>query len=235
MKIGVLTTVDAPLLGRQIQDILDAGQRIEAIIFDSQSVSERDHKIHEERTGGHLPPVPLWRFEKHAIPCYFVARHDSSETTQLVRQLGLDVLINGGTPRILKGSILDMPRFGVLNCHPGLLPMFRGCTCVEWAIYLDEQIGNTVHRMTEGIDEGPVLLSEPLTFAKTDGYIDVRVKVYAHASRMMGKALRLLDCGEMSEKDFTPQKEGRYFRVIDAEKMREVLAKLDAGLYRFQY
>lgn len=82
--------------------------------------------------------------------------------------------------------------------------------------------GNTVHRATEGI-------------TKTDGYVDVRVKVYAHASRMMGKALRLLDCGQMSEKDFHPQKEGRYFRVIDAEKMREVLAKLGAGLYRFRY
>ena len=57
----------------------------------------------------------------------------------------IDLLVNAGTPRILKSNLLKAPSIGVINCHPGILPDFRGCTCVEWAIYLDQPIGNTVH------------------------------------------------------------------------------------------
>lgn len=53
-----------------------------------------------------------------------------------------------------------------MNCHPGLLPKFRECTCVEWAVYLDEEVGNTVHFMNEKIDEGPIIVQEALHFKK---------------------------------------------------------------------
>jgi len=53
---------------------------------------------------------------------------------------------------------------GVLNCHMGMLPHYRGMDVVEWAL-LDnhpEAVGLTTHLMTKGIDEGPLLYAVPL-------------------------------------------------------------------------
>jgi len=46
----------------------------------------------------------------------------------------------------------------ILNIHPSLLPKYRGMHSVVWAILNDEQeIGISVHRMNENIDDGPLI------------------------------------------------------------------------------
>jgi methionyl-tRNA formyltransferase len=90
----------------------------------------------------------------------------------------LDVLVNVGTPRILKTHLLDATRIGVLNVHPGLLPKYRGCSAVEWALYLGDDIGNTAHVMSDRIDAGPILESKVCIFDGTESYVAVRTRVY---------------------------------------------------------
>jgi len=234
IRVGLLSTIDAPLLGYQLRDLLDLGCCIDALLFDSKLMSAKDHEIHHERTTGRMPPIPLGTFEKAEIPAYFVNNHNSSITADLVRRLDLDLLVNAGTPRILSSDALTTPRIGVLNCHPGLLPDFRGCTCVEWAIYLDKQVGNTVHLMSEGIDEGPIVMKEGLTFSATDTYQDVRVKVFSAGSRLMAQAVHGIQTRKIDQGLFIPQGNGEYHSVIDAEKMAQVHRKLEAGEYAFQ-
>jgi methionyl-tRNA formyltransferase len=233
--VALLSTLEAPMLGRLIQECVRQGVAIDALILDSKPRNPRDEKIWEERTAGRLPPVPLAELEAARIPAYFVKNHNAPATAELVRHLKLDLLVNAGTPRILKTEMLSAPSIGVLNCHPGLLPAFRGCTCVEWAIYLDEQVGNTVHLMSEGIDEGPILMTEGLTFTRDDRYPDVRVKVYEAANELLARALRRIQQERLGRDAFRAQEAGgRYFKVIEPEKMEAALAKLDAGRYAFQ-
>ena len=61
---------------------------------------------------------------------------------------------------IVKESLLKIPREGTLNCHPGLLPRYRGCTCLEWALYEDEPVGATCHFVTPEIDAGDIVRKE---------------------------------------------------------------------------
>lgn len=234
MKIGLLSTANSPLLGYILQSLLDHNVPVHSIILDSRILGEKDLQIWNERTQGALPVIPPEHFEQHRIPYYFVENHGSPDTARFVREQGIDLLVNAGTPRILKAEILSASTIGVLNCHPGLLPDFRGCTCVEWAIYLDEQIGNTAHLMTEKIDEGPIILREGLLFRKSDQYPDIRIKVYRHAFDVLARACRIL---MESGQDWSKQeyvRGGRYFEVIDPEKMREVVAKIAAGEYAYQ-
>ncbi len=91
--------------------------------------------------------------------------------------VGMDLLLPGGTENIagmLAGyrpdavlvfgfnwrprDVLELPRLGVLNVHPSVLPKYRGPSPVLWAIRNgDPSIGVTVHRMDERIDAGPIL------------------------------------------------------------------------------
>lgn len=181
-----------------------------------------------------MPPIPLDTFEQAEIPAYFVHNHNSNFTAKLVQRLELDLLVNAGTPRILTKEALAAPRIGVLNCHPGMLPEYRGCTCVEWAVYLDEQVGNTVHLMSEGIDEGAIVMKEGLSFSSTDNYPDVRQKVFSAGSRLMARAVHEIQAKKIDQGQFIPQGKGEYRPIIDAAKMALVYRKLEEGRYAFQ-
>jgi methionyl-tRNA formyltransferase len=234
MKISLLSTANASLIGYTIRGLLQAGVQIDSVLFDSKLETAKDHEIHRERTGDGMPPLPLSEFEQAEIPFFFLKNHNSAETAALVKRRGIDILVNAGTPRILKKEILSAPTTGVLNCHPGLLPQFRGCTCVEWAIYLDQPIGNTVHFMNEGIDEGPVVIQEAIAFDPLDDYQAIRTRVYLHGIDLLGRAL--LRCAEerIHPRNIPPQPEGRYFSVIEPDKMALAVRKVSEGKYRYQ-
>ena len=61
--------------------------------------------------------------------------------------------------KILPESLLEIPRKGVINLHPSMLPQLRGANPVRSAIFKDtpESVGVTVMLMDEKMDHGPIL------------------------------------------------------------------------------
>lgn len=234
MRIGLLSTWHSPTAGYLRQALLDRGVVAEAVIVDAKPAEAKHLSLWEERTQGRLPPLPpepaAWRESSF----HEVASHCDEETIGLVRRLQLDLLVNAGTPRILGEGILTAPRLGVLNVHPGLLPWFRGCTCVEWAVHLDEPIGNTVHLMTAGIDEGPIVLRRAYAFSSDDDYAAVRCKVYRESFVLLAEAVRSICDEGMISCQAQRREEGRYFKPIDDALLAEIKLKLTNGQYLYQ-
>ncbi len=75
-----------------------------------------------------------------------------------LRAFGADAFIVVAYGRLLPAEVLAVPRLGVLNVHPSLLPAYRGPSPVQQAI-LDgaEVTGVSVMLLDEGMDTGPVL------------------------------------------------------------------------------
>jgi folate-dependent phosphoribosylglycinamide formyltransferase PurN len=67
------------------------------------------------------------------------------------------VMFTGGG--LIRANILGNSGQGVLNCHMGVLPAYRGMDVVEWAILGGhfDQIGISVHFMDAGVDTGDIL------------------------------------------------------------------------------
>jgi methionyl-tRNA formyltransferase len=219
VKIAVLATYDGILGGRFVRALLAAGVTIDSILLDSKATDPRDLRIHEERTRGRLPPVSLHEFAAARIPLFALGSHNDVASAQLVAERSIDVLVNAGTPRILKAAMLSAASLGVLNCHPGLLPYYRGSSCVEWALLRGDAVGNTVHLMTKGIDEGDVLMAEAVAVPAGASYSAVRTTVYEAGFALMAKACRGLADGRHSRADFRPQQGGAYHKPIDAVSM----------------
>ena len=79
-----------------------------------------------------------------------------------LRALAPDVGVVVAYGHILKPDLLGLPRLGMINLHPSLLPELRGAAPVEWAILNGfKQTGVTIMRMEEGLDSGPILLQIP--------------------------------------------------------------------------
>ncbi|MFA5908686.1 MAG: formyltransferase family protein [Vicinamibacterales bacterium] len=226
----MLATYDAPLLGPLLDGLHAQAAVPTAIILDSVQMSEKDRRFHDERTGGRLPWRPLHDVAA-GIPVYFVESHKDETTRNLVALLALDFMVNCGTPRILDAPILSSTSLGVLNCHPGRLPDYRGCNCPEWAVLNDDPVCNTVHRMSIGIDEGPVLLIEPASFSRPCRYQDMRVAVYQQGMHLLARAARGLQEGRLGAADFVAQAEGVYRKPLDRAAMDEVVRKLEQGSY----
>ena len=63
---------------------------------------------------------------------------------------------------LLTPQVLAVPRLGMVNVHPSLLPELRGAAPVEWAILNGlEKTGVTIMQMEAGLDSGPILHQIP--------------------------------------------------------------------------
>ncbi len=77
---------------------------------------------------------------------------------RLTRAYAPELGLCTGYPWLLTPEVLSVPRLGVVNTHPSLLPRHRGPFPFAWAIREgDEQISLTVHLMDARFDTGPIL------------------------------------------------------------------------------
>ncbi len=216
-KVAVLSTLGHPSL----VDLVEALQRdqldVAAIILDGATPDVRGNEIEQERLGALYEARPITELEPYRVPVFFVSDHNNGACVELVRRLNVEVLVNGGTPRRLKAPLLEAPRRGVVNSHPGLLPKYRGATCVEWSIYHDDQVGATCHFMDGGVDTGPIIYAELLKIKTGWTYPHVRYAMKHHVIAVMVKGLLRVQQEDLSPCDLPAQGEGCSFHPIPKE------------------
>ena len=207
------------------------------IIFDKKNWSQKDlnrfyYRINEK--------VPNKQYLKNNSKTSFldVENHNNLVTINYLKENKVNFLVNAGTPRILNQATINCTKLGILNCHPGILPYFKGCCCVEWAIYLDKPVGNSIHWMDQGIDTGPTIKTEITKCFINDTYQDVRKRVYFDGFKLLAKSI-----GELKKINFNSNLEyfkghknegGNYYKPMDDNLLDEVKNKLKIGKYKYQ-
>lgn len=228
-RFALLSTHHYPLLTYQLEALARHGAAPAALILDSRELSATDAQRLAARTDGAFAERALHQWAR-AVPVYLVESHNDEATLEILEMLTPDFIVNGGTPRVLGRRILSSSTLGILNCHPGRLPEYRGCTCPEWAIFNGDPVCSTVHRMSERIDEGPVLMIEAVPMTLPCSYQEMRIAVYRHGLDLLARASRRLQSGELNEADFSPQRDGTYYKPIDDAGMEVVIRKLHHGI-----
>jgi methionyl-tRNA formyltransferase len=217
-----------------VQNLFSAGITGVCVILDEKQLTSKDLARWSQRTEAVFSGGPtIHDFSANLLALFPVKSHNDGECVRLVERLGLSLLVNGGTPRKLAGSLLQSVPQGVINVHPGVLPKYRGSSCVEWAILNDDQVGNTAHFMSEGYDEGPIIRSESYSFTPEDTYVSIRAKVYRESLRLMSETVAMALHNGMKCSDGIPQSHGECFRPITDAEMRQVLEKVAEKRYRF--
>ena len=133
--------------------------------------------------------IILARAKEHHIPAYYVDSSDCSREaydqrmtdTLLAHQVECILLV--GYMRILSASFVEQWRHNILNVHPSLLPDFAGGMDrqVHQAV-LDakkQESGCTVHRVTEVVDAGPILIQKKCPVFVHDTVETLRERVQA--------------------------------------------------------
>ncbi len=138
---------------------------------------------------------------------------------EAIEALDLDALIVVAYGQILKPRVLAAARLGAYNLHASLLPRWRGAAPIQRAIMAgDTETGVQIMRMSEGLDEGPVLLSERLAIAPDDTASTLSEALSALGASLWPRALGALERGGAS---FVEQVgESTYARKISAAEAR---------------
>ena len=127
-----------------------------------------------------------------------VAIHNSEEVMPHIRNMDLDIIVFGGT-RIIRGEILDYPKDGVINSHPGLLPECRGSASPAWSVYHDIPVGSSTHFCDNGVDTGHLLLRREVPVKRGMKYEDLCYETLVLAGILMKEALMAYEEGRWSE------------------------------------
>ncbi|HEY4308555.1 MAG TPA: formyltransferase family protein [Pirellulales bacterium] len=95
---------------------------------------------------------------KNGIPAVYCASLNDLVVHQTLDQYRPDLVVFAGGG-IVGPETLARAGAGVVNCHMGKLPQYRGMDVVEWPLIENHQddIGFTVHFMAKGIDTGDIL------------------------------------------------------------------------------
>lgn len=217
--------------GREMLRILLENGFVPSIVIQEVSPvgdEERD-KFLKRIEGQPIPPRLTQLLAGKNVPAYCVANHNDVACAELLRANQPDVVVLGGT-RIIKSHVLEIPRRGTVNCHPGLLPWLRGSASVGWALYKDLPQGATAHFIDPGIDTGDIVVRRELPVYHRDTYESLCYRVARLAGELMTETVRHLERGEAPR---VPQERhlGETFKVIPAELLEEGKRRLAEGRY----
>ncbi|SIP94500.1 formyltetrahydrofolate-dependent phosphoribosylglycinamide formyltransferase [Rhizobium sp. RU20A] len=126
------------------------------------------------------------------IDAFAVARRDYGSKSEheaaildALARLSPDVICLAGYMRLLSADFIAPYEGRIINIHPSLLPLFPGLHTHQRAIDSGHaEAGCTVHFVTEGMDEGPVIRQArvPVLAGDTAETLAARVLTAEHAT-----------------------------------------------------
>ena len=107
--------------------------------------------------------------EAAGIRTHQFAKLSDPEALEALRAARPDVGVMAYVTQFAPADFCAIPKFGTIQFHPSLLPLHRGASSMSWSIILGrEQTGFSIFRPTDGLDEGPVLLSRAVAIEPED-------------------------------------------------------------------
>lgn len=183
--------------GSNLQAIIDA---IEAKRVDATIVAVISNK---------KDAVALERARKHGIKDLFVdpkpyaGQPDSREAYDrallaILEEHQVELVLLAGYMKIVTGVLVNAYANRMMNIHPSLLPSFPGLDvqkkAIEWGCKL---AGCTVHFVTEGVDEGPIIVQAAVPILDADGPESLAARILEQEHKVYPRAVQLFAEGRL--------------------------------------
>lgn len=161
------------------------------------AVTRPDQPQGRSRSTSVAPPVKTAAVAED-VPVLQPERPTGDEFFAQLRALAPDVGVVVAYGHILPPQLLALPRHGMINVHPSLLPELRGAAPVEWAILNGlEQTGVTIMQMEAGLDSGPILLQIPHDIDREVTGGELSEHLSEMGAQALVEALTLLEARQM--------------------------------------
>jgi methionyl-tRNA formyltransferase len=127
--------------------------------------------------------------------------------------------------RIIPDSVLNAPRFGMINVHASILPKYRGAAPVHRAVMAgDAETGVTIMRVIAELDAGPTFAMRRRPIAEDDTSLDVEQALAMLGADLLLEVVEEIAAGRAVE---TPQDDRQ---ATFAPKLTKDEGRIDWGL-----
>jgi len=194
VRIGVL----ASGRGSNLQAIIDA---IEAGKLDASIVLVLSNK---------KDAVALERARKHGLadvfldPKPFAGQPDSREAydravLDVLRKHDVELVLLAGYMKIVTPVLVKAYEHRMMNIHPSLLPSFPGLDVQKKALEHGVKLsGCTVHFVTDGVDEGPIIIQAAVPIVEGDTAETLAARILVEEHKIYPKAVQLYAEGRLN-------------------------------------
>jgi phosphoribosylglycinamide formyltransferase-1 len=190
VKLGVLISGE----GTNLQAMIDAVAR-GALLADIRVV------ISNRASAGGLE-----RARRHGIPAQVISHRDFVSREDFDRALlealqarEVELVACAGFMRLLSPVMVRAFHNRIMNIHPALCPAFSGVDAQKQALdYGVRFSGCTVFFVTEGVDDGPVILQAVVPVHPDDDEARLSARIHAEEHRIYPAAIRLYQEGRLA-------------------------------------
>jgi phosphoribosylglycinamide formyltransferase-1 len=136
-------------------------------------------------------------------PKPYANRPDSREAYDLalldvLRRHNVELVLLAGYMKIVTTVLVEAFTNRMMNIHPSLLPSFPGLDvqkkAIEWGCKLS---GCTVHFVTEGVDEGPIILQAAVPIFDDDTSDTLAARILDQEHKIYPRAVQLFAEGRL--------------------------------------
>lgn len=189
VKLGVLISGE----GTNLQAIIDAVARGELLadirVVISNKASARG----------------LERARRHGIPAEFIDHRRFPSREEFDRALAdslhaheVELVVCAGFMRLLSPVMVSAFRDRIMNIHPALCPAFPGVDAQKRAVEYGVRFsGCTVFFVSEGVDDGPVIVQAVVPVHQDDDEAALAARIHAEEHRIYPYAIRLYQEGRL--------------------------------------
>lgn len=167
--------------------------------------------------------------QRFDIPVHYCKTLNDTEVVQGLKDTQPDIVVFTGGG-LIREATLNASGHGILNCHMGILPRFRGMDVVEWPILENRlnEIGVTVHFMDKGVDTGDILSIHKIPPTANESVAQLRERFEPIMCRQLVRTCLDFLNGNLERKPQAPEEGKQYFmmhpRLLEVAK-RSLLSR----------
>jgi len=197
LRIGVLASGRGSNL-QAIIDAIEAGTlraKIEVVISNKGEAPALERARKHGLTDVYLDPRP------------YATRSDNKEESRqaydraildVLRKHDVELVALAGYMRIVTPVLIQAYPHRILNIHPSLLPAFPGLEvqkkALDWGVKVS---GCTVHFVTEGVDDGPIIMQAAVSVLEGDTPDTLAARILEQEHKIYPRAIQLYAEGRL--------------------------------------
>ena len=136
--------------GTNLKALIDGGYNVVLCLCQPDKPVGRKHILT-------APPVKVIA-QENGIEVYQPDTLKTDEALEKLSQYDADLIVTAAYGKILPKAVLDLPKYGCINCHGSLLPARRGSAPVQRAVLEGDKVtGVTFMKMDVGMDTGDMI------------------------------------------------------------------------------
>src|SRR5438132_134563 len=121
-----------------------------------------------EKPGSRPDPL-VAAAEERKFPVYRFPKYSAPEALEALKSCNADIGVMAYVLLFAPPEFCAIPKHGMIQFHPSLLPLHRGASSIPWAIIRGRiETGLSIFRPTPGLDEGPVILQKRVVIGPDD-------------------------------------------------------------------